>query len=140
MFFFFFFFFSPPPPLFLGVKFYLRRDVEPVNVQKPTNVQTSTNVQTFYPQMCKRPQTYKHFTHKCANVHKCANISLTNVQICKNSSTTKCANVLSTNVQTFSFHGKCAKTFHKCANHCLHQESVYFNQIEYRQFCLNIIH
>ena len=39
-------------------------------------------------------------------------------------------------MQTFSFHGKCAKTFHKCANHCLHQESVYFNQIEYRQFCL----
>ena len=52
-----------------------------------------TNVQTFYPQMCKRPQMYKHFTHKCANVHKCANISPTNVQICKNSSTTKCANV-----------------------------------------------
>ena len=87
----------------------------PVNVQKPTNVQTPTFVQTFCPQMCKQPhfvQTFRHFAHKCAICKK-----IHQPQMCKHHAT---------NVQTFSFDVKCANNIHKCANHCLHQESVYF--------------
>ena len=85
-------------------------------MQKPTNVQTSTNVQSF--------------------THKCANISPTNVQICKTSSTTNVQTSYLQMCKRSVLTGNVQKTFHKCANHCLHQESVYFNQIEYRQFCL----
>ena len=90
--------------------------VEPWNVQKP--------------HLCK------HIALKCAKTHICANTAPSNVQICKNTSTTNVQTwpLTPSNVQRFIFYVKCA-TFHRCANHCFHQESTTFVQTFYPQMC-----